>query len=628
MKYIILFFILSFNYTFKACAQPYESIDEYLSDVYKTHVMPGFSVVVVNNNGKIFQSSYGFTEAGGSTAFSIETVNPIGSLTKSITALAVLQLVDRNQISLDTPVKHYIPEFTTANPERSDSITVRMLLNNTSGLTGHPPSTFDISEESIRILVKNLSNTFILTKPGVVYQYSNIGFGIAGLLVSIVSGQPYPEYVRTNILQPLSMEKSSVLPVEKSNQATGHFPGISRGIPNRSDGLVSGEFIAAGQYAESTTTDLANYLMMYLNKGAFYSNRILSESFIEKMWHPEVEFVGMSVRDGGSGERYQYGLGWMISQIDERKVFHHGGSTGTASSFTMVDSENGLAASLLTNVDLTLLDRHQYPFGLNIINNVLHLAAGHSTTDFALPTEEDPTKNNFVLSEKKYDNYTGRYEYRTGGDNFVYFDRPFLLITREKDELKGVIYRNDQIINEFLFDFVTPSLAISRNIASPSSLQFQINNKGRVTGIFALGIQLSKMDNPPEMWKEYQFGPLEFSVPDTLTVTVTENGYQLSMPEQPDMKLELIRAEKVTYSNTIGSHTTSRFNSIQWEKRSIFLSGESEKLVTIFSTEISGSIYQIYFTSLANTHTYYLQTEIIRFLESIRLADDGLKHFR
>jgi len=245
-----------------------------------------------------------------------------------------------------------------------------------------------------------------------------------------------------------------------------------------------------------------------------------------------------------------------------------------------------------------------------------------------LPTEEDPTKNNFVLSEKKYDNYTGRYEYRTGGDNFVYFDRPFLLITREKDELKGVIYRNDQIINEFLFDFVTPSLAISRNIASPSSLQFQINNKGRVTGIFALGIQLSKMDNPPEMWKEYQFGPLEFSVPDTLTVTVTENGYQLSMPEQPDMKLELIRAEKVTYSNTIGSHTTSRFNNIQWEKRSIFLSGESEKLVTIFSTEISGSIYQIYFTSLANTHTYYLQTEIIRFLESIRLADDGLKHFR
>ena len=175
---------------------------------------------------------------------------------------------------------------------------------------------------------------------------------------------------------------------------------------------MSGEYIPAGQFAQSTTEDLAKYLMLYLNKGNYNGFQVLSTELIGKMWEGEIEFVGLSQKEGGSGQKYQYGLGWMISNIDGRKVIHHGGSTGTTSSFTMIDSDNEIAVSLISNVDLTLIDRHQYPFGLNIVNNIIHLANGNSTTKFSIPTGEDPTSNNFNLKPDQLHNYLGNYEFK------------------------------------------------------------------------------------------------------------------------------------------------------------------------------------------------------------------------
>ncbi|MEM8967839.1 MAG: serine hydrolase domain-containing protein, partial [Bacteroidota bacterium] len=120
----LLFIVINF---LPIRAQPSEAIDQYLNEVYLNHVMPGFSVVVTDKIEVVFSASYGFTEVGGTKPFTAQTVNPVGSLTKSITALAIMQLVEAGKVQLDRPVKHYIPEFTTANPSKSNRITVRML---------------------------------------------------------------------------------------------------------------------------------------------------------------------------------------------------------------------------------------------------------------------------------------------------------------------------------------------------------------------------------------------------------------------------------------------------------------------------------------------------------------------
>ena len=151
-------------------------IDDYLTTLYKTHVIPGFSVVVVKNDQISFVKGYGVEYAGGNKAMTSQTSTAIGSLTKSITALAIMQLVEKGKIELDAQVIKYLPWFHTANKEMSDKITVRMLLNNTSGLVAPTIRNKDISEKASEYLVRSMESVYLTLEPGSRYEYSNDGF--------------------------------------------------------------------------------------------------------------------------------------------------------------------------------------------------------------------------------------------------------------------------------------------------------------------------------------------------------------------------------------------------------------------------------------------------------------------
>jgi len=625
MKKIILFLALIIGSVRLLTAQVDTQIDEYLSMVYRTHVMPGFSVVVVTKSGVLFSSSYGYREISTQKPFTAQTVSQIGSLTKSITALAVLQLTEKGKISLDEPVRKYLPEFTTANPEKSDMVTVRMLLSNTSGLTAKTQQSFDMSDQSIVKLLDDLSNSFILTEPGKVYQYSNIGFSIAGLLIHKVSGMTYTKYVSEHILKPLRMIHTSVLPLDANLSAAGHYPGIMRSIPSRDRGLLSGEFIPAGRFAQSTTDDLANLLLMYLNHGVFRNEQLVSSELLADMWKPEIEFIGLSTKDGGDGQKYQYGLGWMTSEINDRRVIHHGGSTGIASSFTMIDPQNELAVSLISNIDLTIIDRYQYSFGLNIVNNILQIAAGNAVTDYAKPVGNDPTINQFYLSENLHINYTGHYQFIQGGDNLVYYDRPDVHITRDGAQLKGTVIRDGKIINEFLLDFVNPALAISRNIASPSQLRFQLDMDGNVSRLFCWGMELQKVNHLDQVSEpQKKLGELLYITPEHWVSQSTEKGFALTNPEHPDIQIHGYISDVSTTEKEqhCGSQYAVRYNHLIWEKRSTIQKTESSgNLVTSFHTQIGGRFYTLELVSKPSEHSHALQQVMKTFLQDARMHE-------
>jgi len=523
---------------------------------------------------------------------------------------------------MEEPVKKYLPDFITANPEKGDKITVRMLLNNTSGLTGKTRNSFDMSEQSIEKMLGDLSNSFILTEPGTVYQYTNIGFSIAGLLIRKVSGKSYAEYVTEHIFKPLHMFNTSVLPLQTKHSARGHLPGIKQAIAAGDMGLMSGEFIPAGKFAQSTTGDLANFLMMYLNNGIHNNKQLVSPCLLAEMWKPEIDFIGLSIKEGGDGKKYQYGLGWMISHIDGRKVIHHGGSTGTASSFTMIDPKNDLAVSLLSNVDLTLIDRHHYAFGLSIVNNILHLAAGNTITDYAKPAGTDPTINNFRLPEELHANYAGHYQHKQGGDNFVYYDQPDVVITKQGADLKGTVLREGQVINEFLLDFVNPAIAVSRNIARPSHLRFQLDKYGKANRFFCFGMELRKATSHTVqlVLKKIEIGPLLYTIPEKWILRSTEKGFTLSHPEHHTMQIRCYRSDKPLENVNLGSQYVVRNNKIHWEKKSTILEeGSSKKLATSFSTQLEGQYYAVELISKPSEHSYAVQQVIKPFLEEVQI---------
>jgi len=214
MKFLIFNILLSMSYLGYGQSTPH-SIDRYLEKVAANHVLPGFSVIVVKDGSVNYVKGFGVENISTKKPFTKSTVVPIGSLTKSFTALAILQLAEKGKLQLDAPVINYLPWFRTSNKPMSDKITIRMLINNTSGLyPGTNTLSFDLSEKAIESFVENLRGTFLTREPGTTYEYSNTGFAVAGLIISRVSGKSYSEYLHENIFKPLGMSSASTDPRE------------------------------------------------------------------------------------------------------------------------------------------------------------------------------------------------------------------------------------------------------------------------------------------------------------------------------------------------------------------------------------------------------------------------------
>jgi CubicO group peptidase (beta-lactamase class C family) len=487
------FFLASFLFSQTAfCENKKNPIDSYLQSILKSHVIPGFSVVVVKDNKVIYSKGYGVETMGLNKAFTPNTFIAVGSLTKSFTALAMMKLVEQGKVGLDVPVVKYLPWFHTANKEESDKITIRMLLNNTSGL--YPLSampSYDISENSIETFVRNLSSVFLYREPGSSYEYSNAGFIVAGLIISKVSGMKYSLFLEQNIFLPLSMKQTTTNP-NKLGALTisqGHYSSIKTVIPaKREPEFELTEFAPAGSLLHSSASDLGKYLVALLN-----ISKTVSSQTKKELWSSYSNFPGLSKEDGGDNKPFGYGLGWMVSNIEGRNIIHHGGSTGKTSSFTMIDTTNKIAASILMNIDMTFIDKYAYPTEFTILNNVMRLATNLPKTEFGKPTIKDPTLSNFKLNELSLRKYIGEYKFKKGGDAFVYFGVDMKIQRNEVGKLEAIVFRGNQTVNRFLIDFVNESSGVSRNIFSPSNLRFKLAPNGEVLEAFFSNIEFTKV---------------------------------------------------------------------------------------------------------------------------------------
>lgn len=170
----------------------YDRIDEYLSDtIPKTH-FPSFSITIVDNDETLLSKTYG---SGGSP----DTPYVLGSVSKSFTALCIMQLVEQGKVSLDAHLSDYLPDATDG-----DRITILQLLNHTSGLGEH----------------QNLTNFRIVSEQGV-HLYANVNYSLLGEVIEAVSGTSYEEYVTENVIEPLGMNNTYADP----DKATGLIQG-------------------------------------------------------------------------------------------------------------------------------------------------------------------------------------------------------------------------------------------------------------------------------------------------------------------------------------------------------------------------------------------------------------------
>ena len=344
-------------------ARTYEALDSYVEEQMRRLHIPGASLAVVEGDRIVHLRGFGRARPGGETP-GPETPFFIGSLTKSITALAVMQLVEAGRVDLDAPVQRCLPWFRLADPGAAAQVTVRHLLNQTSGLPLWPSEVasadFDDRTGAVERQVRALATLKTGSPPGAKCEYSNFNYNILGLVIEAASGEAYADYLQKHIFEPLGMQHTftSKAEAKRCGLAVGHRHWFSMPIP-APDLRVPAGSLPSGQLS-SCAQDMARYLIAHLNGGRCGQAQILSPAGIAELHRGAADLEFMGVKTG------RYGMGWFDTDLDGVRVYSHSGNVPDFSAFMALVPECRRGVVLLFNAD---------PYGLPVVTEEVGMGA-------------------------------------------------------------------------------------------------------------------------------------------------------------------------------------------------------------------------------------------------------------
>jgi CubicO group peptidase (beta-lactamase class C family) len=298
----------------------FAEIESFAQDEMAAQRIPGLALGIVEGDRIVYVRGFGKADDSGREV-TPQTPFIIGSVSKSLTALAVMQLVEAQRIEIDAPVQRYLPWFRVADKDASAEITVRHLLNQTSGLSTKTGRSFqgdgDTSATALEQAVRKLKSAGLTATVGSKHQYSTINYSVLGLIVQTVAGQSYERYVQTKILDPLKMRNSytSEAAAEPAGLATGHNYWFGR--PRAADMPYNRGLLPAG-YLISSAEDMTHYLVSQLNGGSYDGTSVLSSAGIDELHRPAVRTPETDT---------SYAMGWFVGPRNEIPAIHHQGET-------------------------------------------------------------------------------------------------------------------------------------------------------------------------------------------------------------------------------------------------------------------------------------------------------------
>jgi CubicO group peptidase (beta-lactamase class C family) len=288
------------------------------------------AVAIVQDDQIIFARGYG--KASAREPVTPQTQFYIGSVSKGFTALAVMQLVEQGKMELDAPVKKYLPWFQVADPGASSKITVRHLLNHTSGLNEAVDPNGGAYTTSLEEQARLLAQVKPTAPAGSQFAYYNQNYRLLGLLIEQASGETYSDYIRDHVFEPLGMLDSVADPTDAPDLAGGYSRLFGFSLP-RSQRFIPGALPSG--YLISTAEDMARYLIAQLN------NR---QSNGEQMLGPESLAL---MRTPPAGINSEYGMGWMV--LENGNTLAHGGALEYFQSFVALGLKEKTGLVILYN---------------------------------------------------------------------------------------------------------------------------------------------------------------------------------------------------------------------------------------------------------------------------------------
>jgi CubicO group peptidase (beta-lactamase class C family)/D-alanyl-D-alanine dipeptidase len=300
--------------------------------------LPALSIVLVDDQEIVWARGFGMADPELEVPATANTVYRVGSVSKLFTDIAVMQLVERDEIDLDAPVARYLSEFAPENPY-DKGITLRQLMSHRAGLVREPPvgNYFDPNEPTLAETVASLNQTALVYEPEEQTKYSNAGIAVVGYVLERTKNKPFAEVLRDEILLPLRMESSGFAPSPRIDQALAKaymwtYDGRQFEAPRFELGMAP----AGCMY--STVGDLGRFMKAIFRGG----EGMLEEETLESMFEPQYA-------EDGAGEGY--GLGFAVAQHKGRRLIRHGGAIyGFATELAFLPDEK-LGVVAITTMD-------------------------------------------------------------------------------------------------------------------------------------------------------------------------------------------------------------------------------------------------------------------------------------
>jgi serine beta-lactamase-like protein LACTB, mitochondrial len=307
-------------------------IEQAISSEMSRSTIPGVTVAIGSGSEVVWSNAYGLADLENTVPMTRHTVIRLASISKPITAVAILQLVEQGKMQLDAPIQEYVPQF----PAKPWPVTVRQLLGHLGGVRhyqeGEISSTRHYSDRLAPLQI--FAADPLLHEPGAKYAYTTYGYNLLGAAVELLARVPFMDYLRTNVFQPAGIQSI------RDDNVYAVIPHRARGYALRDDGRLVNCGLAdtsnkiPGGGLIGPASDLVRFAL------AFSSGKLVSPSTAELMTRSLTTTEGKATG---------YGLGFVTGELAGRRYAAHGGGQQGTTTYLLFFPQEKLAVGLMMN---------------------------------------------------------------------------------------------------------------------------------------------------------------------------------------------------------------------------------------------------------------------------------------
>ncbi len=311
-----------------------KKIEELVSTEMSRASVPGVSMTIATKGAIQWSGAFGMADLENLVPMTVNTRVRLASISKPMTAIAIMQLVEQGKIDLDAPIRKYVPEF----PEKPWPVTVRQLMTHTAGIRGYlgneMSSTDHYTDHVTPMMV--FAKDALIFQPGTKYTYSTYGYTVLGAMLEHMTKQRLPDYLRTYVFQPAGMETIG------EDSVYTLIPHRSRGYQLLKDGSIANCDLSdtsnkiAGGGLISAASDLVKFAI------ALTEGKLVKPETLKAMW------TATKLPDGSTAP---YGIGFEIRQDQGMTLYGHtGGQRGTTTNLVILP-EQGVIYAYMMNLE-------------------------------------------------------------------------------------------------------------------------------------------------------------------------------------------------------------------------------------------------------------------------------------